>query len=557
MDQRCHYRFLACILILAAVLLTLRCDNTALWIDEAMNSLLGQNVLKFGYPIAWDGSYLVEPYFNVELSPGLVRISHTWLQYYEAALGLALFGHSAIATRLPSVFCGILCVLAVYFLARRMFASPSLACCAALLLVCHTGFLLYSRIARYFSLVFLLSTLFFIAYLRWQRESRMRDLVLFTGCSALLFHAHYIVWPFLLAAAAAHLVVVEGLRWSARLKEFIISSAIVTALALPWILYAAPQQHYIYDWSGSGYWTRLGVLFWKTNTWVMPFPALLGIWGLAYWCSGRRRSDLPLGRKADWILLLAWPVYVVTIILAPHPMISSQYTAPLIPFAVIAAAYVITRIHSHVARLGAVTLTLLLATNVLQALPYVLVQSSGLSPQAVEGVIVNPRAQFNAATPLAHYLTEQLSLRSPLFEYIYFVTHSYEHRLKAVIQFLNKNGNTRQVVLAPWHDADAIRFSTGMRVVYHFKPSFTIERVKALVYRPGVTPDWIIPNAYYEPEQPFFRFNREDYERIYIRAPKDYIYENEPNLDFFMWRTNTAAPDGFYIFKRRDQEGSL
>jgi hypothetical protein len=39
---------------------------------------------------------------------------------------------------------------------------------------------------------------------------------------------------------------------------------------------------------------------------------------------------------------------------------------------------------------------------------------------------------------------------------------------------------------------------------------------------------------------------------VYVAAPKDYIFENEPNLDYFTWHNNTDAPPGFYILKRKD-----
>lgn len=549
-------RFMVVLLAGVAALLLCRLDNTAFWIDESMNALLGQNILKFGYPVVWDGHYLVEPYFDAELTAGLVRISHTWGQFYLTGASLALFGASDVAARLPSVACGVLSVAATYCLARRVAGDERVAKLAALLLALHAGFLLYSRTARYFSLAFLFTTLTCVAYLRWSERPTWGRAGVFTLCSVLLFYSHFPVWPFVLAAAGAHFLIFDRRRGPARarFRQLAVSCAATVALVTPWVVYANPLGHNIYDWSRSGYWLRLLIFFWKINTWVFPFVsllALLGVLSLLARLGVVGRASQTLRLRSGYVLLLAFPAYVLVIICAPHPMISSQYTAPGIPFAMIAAAYMVLRVREYGRALGAATLALLLSTNVLQAAPFILVEKAGVPTWLATRVMVNPTAQFNLGTPLAHYLTEQLKLRSHLFEYASFVGRPYQHRLKLVVEHLRRHGAAGQTVLAPWHDADAVRFYTGLRVVYHFKPSLTRPEVKSLVYRPGVVPDWIIPNAYYEPDQPFFKYRPEDYERVYLDGPKEYIYENEPNLDFFIWRTDEKAPPRFFLLRRK------
>lgn len=554
-------RFLLALAAAETLLLCAGLDRTAFWIDEGMNALLGENILKFGYPVVWDGTYLVEPYFDAELTPGLVRISHTWAQFYLTAGSLALFGHSAVAARLPSVVCGVLAVVATYHLARRISGDERVAKLAALLLAFHAGFLLYSRTARYFSLAFLLTSLTALAFLRWSERPTRKNVCLFTLCSVLLFYSHFPVWPFLMAAAGGYYLLFDRRRAPARsrLAQLALSAGATAALVAPWLIYAQPFRHNIYDWSGSGYGLRLLIFTWKVNTWVFPFvslAALLGLLALLARAGLWRRASRTLRLRRGYFLLLSFPLYVLVIILAPHPMISSQYTAPGIPFAMIVAAYMVLRVREYGRAAGAVVLALLLSTNVLQAAPFILVEKAGVAPEAAERLMVTPAAQFNAGPPLAHYLTEQLKLRSHLFEYAAFAGRPYQHRLKLIVEHLRRHGSPGETVLAPWHDADAVRFYTRMRVVYHFKPSLTRPEVKALVYRPGVEPDWIIPNAYYEPDQPFFKYRFEDYERVYLDGPKDYIYENEPNLDFFIWQTNTKAPPRFFILRRKRAGGA-
>jgi hypothetical protein len=134
-------RFLLCLLGVESALLFKALGNSAFWIDEAINGQLGKNILLLGYPTKWDGQYLVEPYFDVEATRGVIEVTHVWIQYYLTAFSLALFGNNTVAARLPFAICGLLTVAAVYYLARRVSGSERMAKLAALLLTFHTGFI--------------------------------------------------------------------------------------------------------------------------------------------------------------------------------------------------------------------------------------------------------------------------------------------------------------------------------------------------------------------------------------------------------------------------------
>jgi hypothetical protein len=553
-------RFLLLLLVVESALLFKALGNSAFWIDEAINGQLGKNILLLGYPTKWDGQYLVEPYFNVEATRGVIEVTHVWIQYYLTAFSMALFGNNTVAARLPFALCGLLTVPAVYCLARRISGSERLAKLAALLLTFHTGFLVYSRSCRYFSLSFLFAVVFAIAYLRWSDEPSNRNLLILTLCSLTLFYTHYPVWPFLIFMMGIHLLLFGRKKeWGIRqIKQFAVSCAVTLVFILPWVIYAKPLSHNAPDWLGASYPLRLAMFFWKVNTWIFPFLGLAAVLGACVLLSKLRvfkGAGRQIKLRPEALLLLSMPLYLLVVIMARQPMFSTQYTAHVIPFFMIVGAYLVLRIREHNRWVAAITLAVLLSTNLLQALPFALIEKSGIDASLLEGVVENPRAQFNRGTPLSHYLNEQLSLRSHLFEYLHFINNPYRHRLKALVEYLQSHASRDQVVLVPWHDADAVRFYTDMRVVYHFKPSFTIESIKAMVYRPDLTLDWIVPNAYYEPDQPFFKYNLDDYERVYIECPKDYIYENEPNLDFFMWRTNPDAPGRFFILKRKAAPG--
>lgn len=544
-------------LIASSVFLFSSLESKSLWIDESINAVLGENILSFGYPVKWDGTYLEEPYFNIEASRGLVEIQHCWLQYYLTAASLEILGRNTVAARLPFAALGILSVLALYFLALRISGSELVAGLSALLISLHTGFLLYSRLCRYFSPTFLLMILLPLQYLRWVQRPGRGNLFLLTLLSVLLFYTHYPIWPFLICSMWLHFLVFEAKHEDAkkRIRALAISTAASSVLALPWVFYAKPYEHNIPDWSGATYVMRLSMFAWKLNTWVFPWFGLALIAGLAWFVNRIRGNGGFVSRgelRGEYLLLVSVPLYLVLVILARHPMFSSQYTALAIPFAVLVCAQILVWIRRSSKLIGAVALALLIGTNVLQASPFIIVDKLGLDSKRIEPLMINPQAQFNSPAPLDYYIHEELSLRSPIFEYVYFITHDYSHRLKGVVNYLRANVRPGDTVLAPWHDADAIRFYTGANVVYHFKPTFTVDWIKRLVYKPGTRIDWIVPNAFYEPKSPFFTYDPRDYERVYINCPKDYIYENEPNLDFFTWRTNTDAPSRFFILKRKE-----
>jgi hypothetical protein len=108
---------------------------------------------------------------------------------------------------LPAIF-GILAVLALYLVCRRL-AGPRAALCAALLLALSPLHIMYSQLARYWSLVFLLSAIYPYAIYLGIRERNRRWLALGCVTAALAVLAHP-VSVLLLGGLAVYLV--AGLR---------------------------------------------------------------------------------------------------------------------------------------------------------------------------------------------------------------------------------------------------------------------------------------------------------------------------------------------------------
>ena len=185
------HRFLLTLIAISSILLFVNLGSAYPSIDEANTMIISKNVLRFGYPVIWDGEYLIPPFFEGDLTKDLVWISHPWLQFYVTAASFAVLGINTLAARLPFALAGLLSVIFIFRLAERMSGSRQLAQLTAVILALHVGFVVYSRTSRYYSLVVLFSILTVLAFLYWLDKPNSRNLLFFIISSALLFHSYF------------------------------------------------------------------------------------------------------------------------------------------------------------------------------------------------------------------------------------------------------------------------------------------------------------------------------------------------------------------------------
>jgi mannosyltransferase len=107
-----------------------------------------------------------------------------------------IFGDSQWALRFPSAFAGWLCILAIYFLGKRLYSERE-GLVAALLLTVLWGPIYYSQEARAYSMLILLSILtsYFwwgvMVGLRYRRELPVREAALYVLCAVLCAYLDY------------------------------------------------------------------------------------------------------------------------------------------------------------------------------------------------------------------------------------------------------------------------------------------------------------------------------------------------------------------------------
>lgn len=545
--------FTLTLIAIAAPLLLINLAGSYPPIDEANTMMLARNVLRYGYPLMWDGEYLIPPFFDGDMTADGVWISHPWLQFYVAAASFAVLGFNTLAARLPFALAGLLSVVAIYHLARRMSGSEPLARLTAILLVLHPGFLVYSRQSRYYSLTFLFGILTLLTFLQWLDRPSKRNLLFLVLASALLFHTYYPFWVFVSLTIGLYFVLIAR-RWRL-LPAFLAGAVLIGLLTIPWLAYAQPHAP-VDTGPQLEAWTKNYLVYaWKLNLWIAPvytLAAILGFLVLLRWTRIIRKQE-PDGLAAPKSYLLFLSVLFYTAFVSLIPILTTQYAMPAIPYLTILAAFLVWKIREYNRWLAAVVLVLLVVTNLWNVLPYVVVEKSGIPPQAAEAVIPNADCDFVTGPSLEHYLKDELVIKSYFVDFLASLFRDYDNRMEGIITTLSQYGTEDQTVLGFWGEANAIRFYTDMKVVYHFFPLFQNPEVKALVYRPGTRIDWIVPDAlnFYPAPDPFFTFDIDDYERVKVPYPKEF-FGNDPNLDGFQFATDRGVLQSFYLLRRKD-----
>ena len=85
------------IFVAAGFLLFYNLGGEFLWFDEASIAALGENTLKFGYPMTIYNSVPIWSHHGYR--PGYAYISRPWMEIYVAALGHLIFGKTNFAVR--------------------------------------------------------------------------------------------------------------------------------------------------------------------------------------------------------------------------------------------------------------------------------------------------------------------------------------------------------------------------------------------------------------------------------------------------------------------------
>ena len=159
--------------LLAAALRLYRLDGPGLWGDEVFTFRLAtaDTLAKMLEEVSWENT-----------NP---RAHYIALWAWFKVFGMSVWGGRAL-----SVLAGVLGVVSMYFLGRRMFNRETGLYAMALCAMCYHH-LAVSQDARPYALVFLFSVLSFLFFIAVLQEPRWRHVAGYVLCSALLMHTHH------------------------------------------------------------------------------------------------------------------------------------------------------------------------------------------------------------------------------------------------------------------------------------------------------------------------------------------------------------------------------
>jgi hypothetical protein len=173
-------------LLIIALVYFYRIDQPPLWGDEADTGIEARNILRRGYPVAYDGRNVSIFEDGSQLNGNLVCNKIPWIQYYLGALSLLIFGNNTPGLRVLFAFSGVLSFFPIYAILRSRLKYPAVL---TVLTLVAPQVVLFQRNARYYPLLIL-----FYAVLLWHVSGNFKSsrnhFVSASLIFVLLFHTH-------------------------------------------------------------------------------------------------------------------------------------------------------------------------------------------------------------------------------------------------------------------------------------------------------------------------------------------------------------------------------
>jgi hypothetical protein len=178
-----------------------------------------------------------------QVTGGLTKIIQSCKTYdinpplYQIFLWLwtKLFGVNDSSARSLSALFGVLGVIAIYFLAKKLFSKVT-ETYAVLILSVNFFHIYYAQVARNYALAFLLTAISYLFFIRLCQRRDFRSYLLYTFFTALLIYTHYFGLLIVLSQAAFILFTLPGDKKKLSLiKYFSLSLFSLFILYVPWI----------------------------------------------------------------------------------------------------------------------------------------------------------------------------------------------------------------------------------------------------------------------------------------------------------------------------------
>lgn len=272
------------------------------------------------------------------------------LNFYTWVLG-ATMGWSELMLRLPSLVCGVLCVVVGPLLARKFIGTRRAVLLAFLLAICPV-LIFYSRICRPYSAVALLAFAALLLAARWMRSGGLRPALLFIGAGVLAIYFHLFavvtVAAPLLAAFVFHAWrrrpgIPRGAVAGPSLQQWIgvtvVMAGITALLTLPALIHSLQSTFFNIALKGTFRLDSLPRMAQLISGTGQPVLAALFWAALIAGAIEQCRRNPWLG----WMLVSLYPLHALALILsrpdaAQSAILLTRYCIPLVPVSLLFVA---------------------------------------------------------------------------------------------------------------------------------------------------------------------------------------------------------------------------
>ena len=514
--------------------------NQYLWQDEAENAVIAQNILKYGYPRAFDGSLLVVS--DIGYRKNYTWIFQPWLQNYVTAASIFIFGKSAFSARIPFALFGILSFLASYFLAKRLF-SLNVARISSIILALSVPYLLLIRQARYYSLALFFALLLIHAYLDYVDGKRHSEIKVILA-SFFLFNSNFGLFFPITLGLTLHYAFFYFRRDN--IKRDLWVGSIVLFSILPIFIYFKGWLHKVplsFDFISG----NIKFYLRSINRYVVPIRLMLIVY-LFFALLKRKFMPFKINESDKKNLWLIFFIFTATIaFMGIAKFRSLRYVIYLIPLLIIFESYILANWFKRNRVLPAICVIILVTTDLFNHSGtdfFLKILSKGaisLSERYPLAVYENKTVQ-KVLEKAKEEAEKNIRIKSYITNYLYEITHDYDGPIEGIVEFLNENAKPGDTVKIPYGDC-AVAFYTNLRVDNKMEPGN------------NPFPEWIIPRDYWTPpgfyNSEYFKRIQEKYEKIVLDSP-DLRWENRPDdLGYHRFHTVKDYPKSVIIYKKR------
>lgn len=531
--RRCP-RALLILLTLALALYTFRIGNIGLWADEGETLALAQNTLEHGFPTVHGQNHSLCERLGAPQSGAWT--AQPWVQFYLAALGVAVFGKSVAMLRLLFALFGVVSVAMVWQLCAQLRLSEKIQWLATLLMAVNVPVILLARNVRYYPLLPFFALWLLILYLD-ARAGKNRWLA-FGLVSTLFMHTHQPIAAAVLVSIFAHAAIYERRKrfW----RELLQAQLLMLALVLPWLVALWPGLVRYYEQRApsalgkntSATDTLLGAVLYLQHLIRFNFPLLLlvpyGILRL------RVKKTAAISREALLLLVLVILAQCLAMAYLFNSNLWPGYLIAAIPFCCMLSACLIdaASLNRRALLIGISAVVILSTTLNLPFWP--------LSANASAG---NPQER-RLRHALRGFVQPELSFLLP--KYLGEIFHTYRGPVAATVEYLKMHATKGDRVFVT-NDRHSIAFLSGLQTLENLPfaspPEWIIRRGKS---------SWgngVCENLGLDADQYVATFLKEHrYEVIVLDAPNLY-HENEPILPFHHFET-PQIPDKVTLLHR-------